>query len=522
MMLALPSRNPTILALLALLALTACGGADRSTDAPDTPTPTDVAETDLATPGDTRETDAPAWSDTSDADGAEPAPWWQGLVPVGPPLRSTLGVSSHMYGGTGPNEDRDFELARYAELGVTQIRNDFLWDWLEPAEGQFNWEPVTGETELVTAAGGDVIAIITYRVGWAVTGDGDSSIDPAVYAAYAGAMAAHFCADVKLYEIWNEPNGEGFWYPHPDPDHYALFLQAAYQAVHQACPDAQVLFGGLGAVGSSLGWPFMKDVGQALPDVCQFFDIMAIHPYTFAQYWSPEKDLFNEYGRYAYPGQRVLTQYARDRMAEWGCADKPLWFTEMGWPSYQIAETDVARWLARSVLLAVADGVGRYYWYTFWDGEPITTGKRPHENYFGLFGWPGSPTEPRRAKPAWYALLGLATALGDARYAADVSARLGLPNDVYALAFVAEDAALVLALWDGRDQPDGYPEGPAPGGPATTEPLTLPLPPDTLSVEVRDLDGAVVLPATAPTGPLALILTPAVQYVTVRRAPGSL
>jgi hypothetical protein len=435
-------------------------------------------------------------------------------------MRSTIGVSSHMYGGTGENADRDFELARYAELGVTQIRNDFLWEWLEPVQGQHNWEPVTGEVERVTAAGGNLIAIVTYRVGWAETnGGGDSSIDPALYAAEAGAIATQFCDDVKLYEIWNEPNGEGFWYPHPDPAHYSLFLKEAYKAVHDACPDAKVLFGGQGAVGSSLGWPFLKDVGQALPDVCQYFDIMAIHPYTFIQLWSPERDFRDETGGYAYPGQTGMTQYARDRMAEWGCPGKPIWYTEMGWPSYEIPEETVGRWAARSMLLAVRDRVDRYYWYTFWDGEPVTTGTRPHEAYFGLFGWPGDPVEPRRPKPAWHALTGLSQTVGDARYAADVSGSLGLPNDVYALAFLAADGTTVVAAWDGRDEPDDGPDGPGPGGPDTTEPLVLPIPPDATEVEVRDLAGTVTVPAAAPSGALALTLTPSVQYVIVRRGP---
>jgi hypothetical protein len=536
-------RTRCLALALVLAAIPACSGRGPGADLPDVPAVdespgpdsvlADVPGPDLpadAAPDAVPDAVADAMPDASDVppdvppdasdvppDVPPPAPWWEGLAPVGPPLRSTIGVSSHMYGGTGPDENRDFELARYAELGVTQIRNDFLWEWLEPVQGQHDWEPVTGEVQRVKAAGGDVIAIVDYRVGWAENGGGDSGIDPAVYAAEAGAIAAQFCNDTKLYEIWNEPNGEGFWYPHPDPARYALFLQAAYAAVHAACPDARVILGGQGSTDSSLGWTFLRDVGSALPGICQSFDILAIHPYTFIQLWSPERDFRGDGDTYTYPGQTVMTRYARDRLADWGCPGKPVWFTEMGWPSYEIPEETVGRWLARSMLLAQRDGVGRYYWYTFWDGEPVTTGFRPHENYFGLFGWPGSPTEPRRPKPAWKDLLGLATTVGDARYAADVSGALGLPNDVYALAFLAADGAVVLAAWDGRDEPDDGPDGPGPGGPGTTEPLSLALPPDLLSVEIRDLTGTVTMPADAPASPLALTLTPAVQYVTMVR-----
>ncbi len=429
-----------------------------------------------------------------------------------------IGVSSHMYGGTGANAERDFEIARYRELGAAHVRNDFIWDWVENQPDQWDFEPVEGEVDAVVAAGGDMLAIVNYGVTWAETdAGGTSSIDPALYGAYAGGLAAHLCDRVKRYEIWNEENLPNFWSPQPDPLHYALFLKAAHDAVKAACPDATVVLGGQGATDSSLGWAFLKDVGVAMPGICDAFDVLAIHPYTFVQAWSPERD-YRTVDGYAYPGQSAMTQYARDRLADWGCPDRPVWFTEMGWPSYEVSEADQGRWLARSLLLAARDRVGRYYWYTFWDGEAITTGPRPHENYFGLFGPPGPPPDQRRAKPAWQALLGLARAAGDARFAGDVSAALGLPNDVYALAFVASGSSVLLAVWDGRDQPDDGPDGPGPGGPDTSFALSLPLPTGATSVEVLDLAGEVGIPAATPTGPLALTLTPSVQYVVVTLA----
>ncbi len=444
-----------------------------------------------------------------------PVSWWDTLAVSGPTVRERIGVSSHMHGGIEANAERDFEIARYQELGAIHVRNDFRWDNVEPVQGQQDWSRVTGGVDAVVTAGGDMLAIIDYGVVWAETnGGGTSSIEPALFGAYAGSMAARLCPQVKLYEVWNEPNQKGFWFPEPNPAHFALFLKAAHDAVMAECPDATIVLGGQAATDSSLGWAFLKDVGTAMPEVCQFFDVLAIHPYTFVQAWSPERD-FRDVVGYAYPGQSAMTQYGRDRLVDWGCPDRPVWFTEMGWPSYEISEADQGRWLARSILLSARDDVDRYYIYTFWDGEATTTGTRPHENYFGLFGPPGPPPDQRRAKPSWKAVLGMTAAVGDGRFAGDLSANLGLPNDVYVLAFGTPEGNVVLACWDGRDQPDDGPDGPDLGGPDTTFALLLHLPPDVASVEVLDQETNVVVPAAA-TGPVSLTLTPAVQYVVVK------
>jgi len=449
--------------------------------------------------------------------GAEPPPpWWTRLSPGGPRVREVLGVSSHMAQGPGPDANRDFELARYAELGGLHVRNDFLWQWIEPERGRFHFEAVEAGVDAVLGTGGSVTAILDYGVSWAMPDGTPGSIDPADYAAFAGAMAGHFCGRIGDFEVWNEPNLDTFWPPGPDPVRYGALLRAAYGAVKAACPQARVLTGGLSSADSMLGWQFYRDLGAAMPDVCDHFDVLAIHPYTFDQALPPERDVRTDDGGYLFPGQSAMTAMARQRLADWGCPDRPIHITEMGWPSYTVREEDQGRWLARSVLLAVRDGVEVYEWYTFWDGEPITNGPRPHENYFGLFGWPGDPESPRRPKPAWVALKGLATVLGEARFAGDVSAALGMPNDVHGLAFRRDDGAIVLAAWDGREVPDLGPDGEEPGGPGTTWRLALPLPPGSGAPEVRDLDGTLLpVRATAPRETLVRTLTPRVQYIVL-------
>lgn len=447
-------------------------------------------------------------------DRAPPGPpsWWAGLGLRGRPLGEMLGVSSHMAQGPWPDVDRDFEVARYAELGGVRVRNDFLWQWVEPRPGEFDFGSVETGVDRVLASGGRVTAILDYGVDWAMPDGTPGSIDPEVYATYAGALARYFCGRIDDFEVWNEPNLAQFWPPAPDPVRYGALLRAAFRAVKDACPQARVLVGGMSSVDMMLEWSFLRELGQAWPDLCDHFDGLAIHPYTVDQGASPEMDVRLEGAGYLFPGQAAMTAMARDRLAEWGCPDRPIQFTEVGWPSYTVSEEDQGRWLVRSALLAARDGVEGWFWYTFWDGEPIRTGPRPHENYFGLFGWPSDPENPRRPKPSWRAFESLATVLGEARFARDVSPMLGLPDDVFALAFLREDGGLLLAAWDGRDMPDVGPDGVGPGGPGTSYPLSLPLPSGTGAVRLWSLDGASP-EVQAASGTLVLTLGPTVQVV---------
>lgn len=492
--------------LLGVLALVRCGG---TTAAPD------AAGTDTAPPADALfdTFEAEALADASEAVDTTPLPWWHDLAGEGLPVRQRVGVSSHMAQGPGPDALRDFELATYAALGGLRLREDFYWSAIEPADDAWNLDAVRTQVELAVAQGTGVLPLLVYGNGWATSDGTTDGLDLAEYGEFAARVAAEYCDTVKEYELWNEPNLPSFWHPEPNVARYGDLVKAATPAIKAACPDARVLVGALSSVpeqGFSDVWGFLDELAAAHPDLGDFLDVLSAHPYTFAQYPSPEHDDVRG-AAWNLPGQSGMTALLRAKLAALGRPDAPLQFTEIGWPSYELSEEQVARYLARSLLLALRDGVEVWYWYTFWDGEPITTGVRPHENYFGLFGWAGPDGTVRRAKPAFRALEGGLAAVGDLRFARDLSADLGLPADVVALAFTGEAGQLVLAAWDGRDDPDVTPDGEQSGGPDTSYELDLPWPDGRVSADVLDLEGSEVgpLPAGSPT----LTLSPSVAYV---------
>lgn len=453
-----------------------------------------------------------------------PPPLWEDLAPTGVnTIRNTIGVSSHMYQGPGDNAERNFEFEKYRELGAATIREDYHWNAIEPADDQWNMDHVKGQVDMAMEAGCPIVPMFGYENGWAQTG-GASTIDMEEYGEYVGHVAAQHCAYIKDYEIWNEENIPRFWSGKPDPEAYGRMMKAAHAAIKAACPDARVAFGGMSSYDAETDlsdrYGFLERVWQEHPDICDYFEIVAFHPYTFLQYDPPERDVVVD-ETLQFQGQSAQTAILRGILSRMACTNKALMITEQGWPSYDLTEEQVGRFLPRSLLLAARDGVEKYMWYTFWDGYPTTEGVRPHESYFGLFGWTGEDGTVRRAKPVWHSYKAAADILGDKTFARDISAALGLPNDVYALAFMNPDGDITVAAWDGRDFPDQSYGTDGPGGETTTFAMTMPLPPLYTDAVVHDIFGAVV---ESPTGytisdsdvpaTLTIVLTPSIQYIS--------
>jgi hypothetical protein len=139
---------------------------------------------------------------------------------------------------------------------------------------------------------------------------------------------------VTFVEIWNEPN---FQYMIPDSNDrtsvearrealYAKVLPAAYQAIKKRWPAVQVV--GFGAGGSSAGdLRFIQHVLEADANVAKSFDILSTHPYVEPA--PPETDAIRSWGSYSIAkGLDTI----RKTLAKNGAGDKPIWYTEMGWP----------------------------------------------------------------------------------------------------------------------------------------------------------------------------------------------
>ncbi len=479
----------------------------------------DVAEDDRGTPD--VEGDVADVMDATEVeqDDGPVVPWHEQLVPDGQKISELMGVASHMETSETGDAQTDFEFDQYEAVGGMRARRGFRWSDVEPVEGEFHWDRTNGAVTRAGEHGVKLMPVVYYGNNWAEDETSAyGSLDITKYANYAGKMAEQYCGTIKEYELWNEQNITRFWHIPPDPVKYADMVVLASQAIKAECPDAKVMFGGMTSyddVDMFDTWNYLRRALAARPDLCDHMDGVALHPYTFLQYDSPEYD--EEDWEYAKRGQTWQTDVARQMLRDAGCKEMGIYYTELGWPTYDLTRDQVARYAARSMLIASRDRITGWYWYTFWDDDPSDASSiRPHENHFGLFEWPGADDTNRTPKPAWNALMAMHDIIGQSRLAADVSAIMGLPDDVYVLAFEDVDGQLVLAMWDGRDQPDVKYGVSGEGGADTTFLLDLELPPDAVSVSMFDMYGVEVSTAAA-TATMQVTLTPAVQYLKVDR-----
>jgi hypothetical protein len=370
-----------------------------------------------------------------------------------------------MYDGPEPQWERDFELEKLPEAGLFRLRASIDWPDVEPSQDDWHFEATDPLVAMVTEAGLRFDGRLCYGVDWARPPGDDSSIRPEDFGDYAGAVAAHYCGKIDSYEIWNEENLDIFWKPEPDPDRYGRILKAACTAVHEACPGARVVFGGLSCFDfdrpADPMYSFIERVHLFHPDIADSFDALAIHPYTFLQTTSPEWTLAIN-GREVWPGMQGQIRTARRRLEAIGAGDKPIWLTEWGWPSLLIGPQLQAAYFARGALTAVAEGVEALHWYTFWDGDG--TRSPPTEDFFGLFTNPRGEGGPRE-KPVFRVACTLSRILSNSRFAGDLKTSLGLPDTVYGLAFLEEPTGrITFAGWDASTGPFREVRLPCPAG----------------------------------------------------------
>jgi polysaccharide biosynthesis protein PslG len=390
---------------------------------------------------------------------------------------------------------------RLRAVGVRAVRLDFNWASLEPVGRplhDYRWRAQDREVRIIRRAGPRVLGILAYghpdysRAGGEAYKQGQKPIppfgigdpqyyppdNPRTFARFAADVARRYRRSVAGWEVWNEENeGWRFWEPREDPAAYGRLLCAARRSLGRADPGAPVAFGGM-FFPPFVGTGAVKFLDQVLTaggrGIGRCFDAVGYHPYPYP-FTSPEAVA----GRGSVIGgatqlRRVLSRH--------GLARKPLWNTEVGWPTNPrgngVTERRQARYVARLALLSWGHRVSLVTWYTWGDyHDPSGTNQEAH---FGFF------REDGRAKPAYRAFRTLHRVLGGRgwRYAGDRARALGLPRGRggvgrgYALAFRGPCRRRLLALWYANERPPADPSPFArvePGTPVETIAVRLPV-----------------------------------------------
>lgn len=300
--------------------------------------------------------------------------------------------------------------ARVAELGVGWAREDFAWPRIEPRAGAWDWR-VTDE--MVAALGAHDVHILGrlgYSVGWATADPGDGNSEqsmsmPSIVAweRYIRATVTRYRDRVDHWEIWNEPDNAPFWKGTPNPKAYATLLRSAYRTIKAVDPDAVVLNGGV----SPFDTRFLSGLADA--GAWNFFDVLALHPYT-----DPTKPEDGQIAASGIGGVRGL-------LNRFGA--KPIWVTEYGWESSTsrrnmggvVDEQRQANYLVRGALLLLAQPeVEKIFWYNLHDDR---------NDSFGLLRFGEGYTDYSSPKAAFRAYTTLTHQLAGARFVGEIDDR---------------------------------------------------------------------------------------------------
>ena len=268
-----------------------------------------------------------------------------------------------------------------SSLPVDHVRLDMRWCVAEPRPGWHDRERQDAVVRSLTTRGIDVIGLLHDPPTWANAanpygGPCGSTIYPPdadhldAWAAFVRRTVERYDGDgfedapgsprVALWEVWNEPNVKAFWEPRPDPLAYAEVLRRGYAAAKVADPTAIVVMGGLSGNGLAPCDPWNPTCAFLAPLFAALgqghSDAVNIHPYV-----EPAHGVTGPGG----------VQERVDRTLEFmrSTGDtRPLWLTEIGWPTHGRAGVGEAVQAARLVdVFCGLEGVDLVSWYSLRD-----------------------------------------------------------------------------------------------------------------------------------------------------------
>ncbi|WP_409342640.1 sugar-binding protein [Paenibacillus sp. MBLB4367] len=221
------------------------------------------------------------------------------------------------------------------------------------------------------------------------------------YADYGKALLDLYGNQIEWVEVYNEFNGgfgdRGNGPADSRPDYYYKLLKKTYETIKATRPDVTVV--GMATAGTPLGW--MEEVFKL--GGLQYMDAVSIHPY---QSQRPPDGIVDAVRN----TQSLIRQYNQGQL-------KPLWFTEIGWPTYSggigITENTQADYVVRTHVQALGEGVEKVFWYDLMnDGMKADY----HEENFGLLRNANDPQGQFTPKPAYAAYAAMTRALIGARF----------------------------------------------------------------------------------------------------------
>lgn len=219
-------------------------------------------------------------------------------------IADPYGICAHISHYEKKSAAKQLECMR--EINIGWVRTDFAWPWVEKQCDQWNFNDFDRLQSLAKAENIHILPILGQNVKWAMPAY--KNLD--AWGNYVNKMVLRYGAELRYWEIWNEPNAS--WGPDtPNGKDYMRLLKRAYEEIKKIDPALTVLYGGTAAGGMPL--THIRETLAAGGG--KYFDVVNIHPYH----------------REGVP--ELMIDDIKDVQAllkKWNL-NKPVWITEMGY-----------------------------------------------------------------------------------------------------------------------------------------------------------------------------------------------
>ncbi|MBN8526441.1 MAG: beta-galactosidase, partial [Planctomycetes bacterium] len=285
--------------------------------------------------------------------------------PAGPgqdPAGFRYGLCSHPARAKPPIQEREMQTA--SQIGIGTMRIGVDWNGLEPKPGEWKWERLDALLDLTekyrmqvqtglsfcamhgatpaTMAAYEQAAAEKRKNAWHIWSRNMPRED--AWRTYVRAIAERYKDRIAIWEVWNEPDLEGFW--KGSTDDYIRLLRMSHEELKRVKPDAVVMSGGFAGVGSHPGHRLNPGLQErVLAEASDAFDIHAYHGHgTFMSF---VQSVDGELAR------------IRARMPQ----PRPLYFNETAMHSKFGTERLQAVSLVKKLPFARARGAVGFTWY---------------------------------------------------------------------------------------------------------------------------------------------------------------
>jgi len=213
--------------------------------------------------------------------------------------------------------------------GYAWVRQRISWADAEAEPGIPDWSRLDALFENLSGRPLELIAVLDDAPVWARP---DGSLDPALYAEWAGAVAERYGDRITYYQIWHNPNLGDSWGGRANAFEYADLLARAAGAIRAADGDARIVLGALAPTSERGQRNFAEDLflemlyeAGAAPN----FDVVSVQPYGFDT-GPDDRRVAQDVLNFSRP---ILV---RRVMVERGEGDKAIWAANFGWNSMRL------------------------------------------------------------------------------------------------------------------------------------------------------------------------------------------